>query len=115
VSAYATEVRLVISQRSTSEKSNEISAIPELLNLLDLEEKIITIDAMGCQHAIAKQITDKKGDYILALKGNQGTLHDDVRTFLEDPEVLKTCPATKTTDGDHGRIETRIYKDMWTL
>lgn len=107
VSAYAAEARLVIGQRSTDEKSNEITAIPELLAMLALDGKIVTIDAMGCQHKIADTITTKKGEYILALKGNQETLNDDVRTFLEDPEVLKTAPTTSTTDADHGRIETR--------
>jgi predicted transposase YbfD/YdcC len=74
--------------------------------MLATKGRIVTIDAMGCQRAIAQQIVDQMGDYVLALKGNQGTLHDDVHLFLEDPESsVQTAPAT--VEGDHGRIETR--------
>jgi len=83
VSAFATGARLVLAQQRVDEKSNEITAIPKLLSLLDLKGHIVTIDAMGTQKAIAKQIIDQGGDYVLALKGNQGTLNEDVRTFLE--------------------------------
>ena len=91
VSAFACEARLVLGQREVADKSNEIKAIPVLLAMLALEGAIITIDAMGCQHKIADVITGRKGQYILALKGNQGTLHDDVKLFLEDPETLKNA------------------------
>jgi len=83
VSAFATGARLVLAQQKVDEKSNEITAIPKLLDLLDLKGQIVTIDAMGTQKAIAKQIHDKEGHYVLALKGNQGTLNEDVRLFLE--------------------------------
>lgn len=107
VSAWCSEQRLVLGQLATDAKSNEITAIPKLLAMLDIEGRIVTIDAMGCQCAIARQILDQGGDYVLALKGNQGTLHDDVRLFLEDPKpTLQAAPAT--VEGDHGRIETRI-------
>ena len=111
VSAFATHARLVLAQQKVDEKSNEITAIPALLALLDVTGQIVTIDAMGCQRAIAQQIQDQGADYILALKGNQETLHDDVRLFLE-AEVAK--PASQAidevyedVDAGHGRIETR--------
>ena len=106
VSAWACENRLVLAQVATDEKSNEITAIPKLLALLSLEGATVTIDAMGAQRAIAQQIVDQGGDYALALKGNQGTLHDDVRLLMEDPARPAT-PYHRTVDGDHGRIETR--------
>jgi predicted transposase YbfD/YdcC len=105
VSAWALENRMVLGQIKTRQKSNEITAIPELLRLLELEGCIVTIDAMGCQKEIAKTIIDKGADYVFGLKGNQGTLHDDVKLYFED------CPSSchETIDGDHGRIETRRY------
>lgn len=84
VSAFAARQHLVLGQRAVDEKSNEIVAIPRLLDLLDIEGAVVTIDAMGCQRAIAKQIVDKKADYVLALKGNQGTLHNDVALFVAE-------------------------------
>jgi len=111
VSAFATEMNLVLAQQKVSEKSNEITAIPKLLALLDLRGQIVTIDAMGTQKAIAKQIIEKEGDYILALKGNQGTLNNDVRLFLEHELSKKQSTAIKDVYEDsnrgHGRIETR--------
>src|SRR6202007_175965 len=91
VSAFAARQRLVLGQLKVEEKSNEIVAIPELLRMLAIEGAIVTIDAMGCQRDIAQTIVDKKADYILALKGNQGTLKDDVKLFLEEQKrgVLK--------------------------
>ena len=111
VSAFATEARLVLAQQKVDAKSNEITAIPKLLDLLDLKGQIITIDAMGTQKAIAKQIIDSEGDYVLALKGNQGTLNDDVRLFLET-ELKKSSSTViddhyEEADKGHGRIETR--------
>jgi predicted transposase YbfD/YdcC len=73
---------MVLGQQATDEKSNEITAIPKLLNLLELKGCIITIDAMGCQRAIAQQIIKQKGDYVLGLKGNQSKLHEAVEDFL---------------------------------
>ena len=106
VSAWGCEQRLVLGQMATDAKSNEITAVPKLLAMLSLKGTIVTTDALNCQRAIAQQIVDQGGDYALALKGNQGTLHDDVRRFLDDPasEVSTTAPVV---DGDHGRIETR--------
>ena len=111
VSAFATNARLILAQQKVDEKSNEISAIPKLLDLLDLKNQIITIDAMGTQKTIARQIIDKGGDYVLALKGNQGTLNDDVRLFLE-AEVAKSSSVAiddcyDEADKGHGRIEMR--------
>ncbi len=111
VSAFATGARLVLAQQKVAEKSNEITAIPLLLKLLNLKGNIITIDAMGTQKVIAKQIHDAGGFYVLALKGNQGTLNDDVRLFLES-EFKKNSPSSiedKFADFDkgHGRLETR--------
>src|SRR4051794_35903522 len=85
VSAWGCEQRMVLAQIATDAKSNEITAVPEVLKLLSLKGTIVTTDALNCQRAIAQQIVDQGGDYVLALKGNQGTLHDDVRTYLADP------------------------------
>jgi predicted transposase YbfD/YdcC len=111
VSAFATGARLVLAQQAVDEKSNEITAIPKLLKLLDLQGQIVTIDAMGTQKVIAKQIIDQGGDYILALKGNQGTLNEDVRLFLETELKKITSTAIddshQEADKGHGRIELR--------
>jgi predicted transposase YbfD/YdcC len=116
VSAWATRNALVLGQVKTDEKSNEITAIPELLKLLDLKGCIVTIDAIGCQTEIAAQIVEKGADYVLALKGNQGTLHDDVKLFFEDALQRGFYEAehdySETVDGDHGRIEVRR---CWTV
>jgi predicted transposase YbfD/YdcC len=106
VSAWGCEQRLVLAQIATDAKSNEITAVPKLLEMLALKGTIVTTDALNCQRAIAQQIVDQGGDYALALKGNQGTLHDDVSRFLDDPACEATT-AKPTVDGDHGRIETR--------
>lgn len=107
VSAFACEARIVLGQLKTSEKSNEITAIPQLLDLLDIKGAIVTIDAMGCQKEIAKKIKEKEGEYILALKGNQGSLHEDIKLFLGDNDLTKDFESYEETDGDHGRIEVR--------
>jgi predicted transposase YbfD/YdcC len=111
VSAFATGARLILAQQKVVEKSNEITAIPKLLDLLDLKGQVVTIDAMGTQKSIAKQIIKQGGDYILALKRNQGTLNNDVRLFLET-EIKKTgvhaiTDRYQNVDKGHGRIETR--------
>lgn len=111
VSAFAVRQRLVLGQVAVNEKSNEIVAIPKLLDLLAIEGAIVTIDAMGCQRDIAATIIDKKADYVLALKGNQGALREDVAVFVAE-QMLKdfqdtTTSRGQTVDGDHGRIETR--------
>jgi predicted transposase YbfD/YdcC len=80
--------------------------VPKLLAMLSLTGTIVTTDALNCQRAIAQQIVDQGGDYVLALKGNQGTLHDDVSLYLDDP-VHDATPTAQSVDADHGRIETR--------
>jgi len=109
VSAFASEVGIVLGQTKTHEKSNEITAIPELLEWLDVRGAIVTIDAMGCQKAIAEKIVDKGGDYLLALKGNQSSLHDDVRLHFEapSPQAFSQMEQADTLDKGHGRIEVR--------
>jgi predicted transposase YbfD/YdcC len=111
VSAFAARQRLVLGQVKVAEKSNEITAIPKLLNMLAIEGAIVTIDAMGCQRDIAQAVIDKKADYLLALKGNQGSLRDDVELFATEQQACGFADAKisqdTTVDGDHGRIETR--------
>ena len=85
VSAWAVDARLCLGQLAVGDKSNEIVAVPKLLELLSLKGRIVTADAMSCQRKIAQQVIDQGADYVLALKGNQETLHDDVRRFLDDP------------------------------
>ena len=106
VTAWGCDQRLVLAQIATDAKSNEITAVPRLLEMLSLKGTIVTVDALNCQRDIARRIVEQGGDYVLALKGNQGTLHSDVRLFLDDPETRPTDAHT-TVDGDHGRIETR--------
>ena len=108
VSAFATEARVVLAQEKVADKSNEITAIPLLLDLFDVKGHIITIDAMGCQYAIANKIIDKGGDYIFSLKGNQGSLSEDVELFLNTPRTQNTCSTCTDCDKGHGRLETRI-------
>lgn len=105
VSAWSADQHLVLAQIAVDDKSNEIIAVPKLLELLSLAGRIVTADAISCQRKIAEQVVDQKGDYVLALKGNQGTLHDDVRRFLDDPET--PLLSASETDKGHGRIETR--------
>jgi len=119
VSAFAAHQRMVLGQTKVGDKSNEIVAIPALLELLAIEGAVVTIDAMGCQREIAQKIIDKKADYILALKGNQGTLRDDVALFAREQKAVafkETSVSRDTTvDGDHGRIESRtvtVFRDI---
>jgi predicted transposase YbfD/YdcC len=113
VSAFAARERLVLGQVKVNEKSNEITAIPALLDMLDVNGAIVTIDAMGCQKAIAAKIVEKNAEYILALKGNQSAMHNDVKTLVDEQRqrnfVDVTTTAHETVDGDHGRIETRRF------
>ena len=111
MSAFAARQRLVLGQVKVADKSNEITAIPRLLTMLAIEGTIKTIDAMGCQREIARTIRDRKADYVLALKGNQGSLRADVELFVAEQKA-RDFADTKvsrytTVDGDHGRIETR--------
>ncbi len=106
VSAWGCQQRMVLAQIATDAKSNEITAVPKLLEMLSLKGTIVTVDALNCQRSIAEQIVRQGGDYALALKGNQGSLHDDVRQYLDDPET-KVATSKPDVDAGHGRIETR--------
>lgn len=108
VSAWAQQNSLVLGQVKVDEKSNEITAIPKLLSRLDIAGAVVTIDAMGCQRKIAKQIVLQGGDYVLSLKGNQGLLHEDVATYFTSS--LSPAAAVVTYDGGHGRVETRAVR-----
>lgn len=114
VSAFASETRLVLAQMAVPEKTNEITAIPELLDWLDLNGAIVTIDAMGCQREISQKIIDKGGDYILSLKGNQEALEADVKNLFNEESLLKGFGFEEhtTTDSDHGRLENRRCRVM---
>jgi predicted transposase YbfD/YdcC len=113
VSAWATEHHLSLGQVATAEKSNEITAIPELLELLDLHGAIVTIDAMGCQKAIASKIVERGGDYVLTAKDNQPNLVEDIQATLEKAMVNDfegvRFDQHSTTDKGHGRVENRHY------
>ena len=112
VSAWIAENRLTLGQIVTEEKSNEITAIPKLLELLDIRGATITVDAMGCQRAIAEKVIEQGADYIMGLKGNQETAHQEVEEYFTDASAkdFKDVPHTfhETVDGsDHGRLEVR--------
>ena len=111
VSAFAAHQRLVLGQIKVAEKSNEIIAIPKLLDMLAIEGAIVTIDAMGCQREIAQKVVEQKADYVLALKGNQGSLREDVELFVAEQNTVgfkdSRISRDTTVDGDHSRIETR--------
>ncbi len=108
VSAWAQQNNLVLGQVKVDDKSNEITAIPKLLSRLDIAGAVITIDAMGCQKKIAEQIKRQGGDYVFSLKGNQGNLHDDVKTFFTSS--LSQLVTAVSYEGEHGRIETRSIR-----
>ena len=116
VSAWATVNRLVLAQVKVDEKSNEITAIPQLLEALEVAGCIVTMDAMGCQTEIAKKIVEREADYVLSLKENQGQLYEDVERLFVDLEASqsKAYPFDyeKTVNKDHGRIEIR---ECWTI
>jgi hypothetical protein len=108
VSAWASGQRLVLGQQACEAKSNEITAIPLLLERLALTGALVTIDAMGTPTKIAQAILDRGGDYLLAVKDNQPSPHDEIRRYLDDP-VAVIHSRFETTDGDHGRIEVRRH------
>ncbi len=108
VSAWASEVGLVLGQLKTDEKSNEITAIPELIKTLALNGTIVTIDAMGCQKKIVHTIIEEKADYVIQVKDNQLNLHEDIALFFQSP-TNENIDTFETIDGEHGRIETRQY------
>jgi predicted transposase YbfD/YdcC len=123
VNAWAHQNGLVLGQLKVADKSNEITAVPQLLRALELAGCIVTVDAMGCQKKIAKEIVESDADYVLALKGNQETVHEEVKSYLDDAIARQAHlpprkPAAKdlpeldyfqTVEKDHGRIETRRY------
>ncbi len=112
VSAWAEGSGLVLGQRKVDDKSNEITAVPRLLRVLELGGCIVTLDAMGCQKNIAREIIEADADYVLALKGNQETVHEEVKTFLDAAVAGEQGPRPdrlETVEKDHGRLETRRY------
>ena len=114
VSAWAAENHVVLGQIKVDDKSNEITAIPQLLDLLEISGCIVTIDAMGCQREIARKIVeDKDADYVLALKGNQGGLFEDVKGLFEHAQEVgfENCEHYRTEEKGHGRLEVR---ECWT-
>ena len=130
VSAWAESNNLVLGQLKVEEKSNEITAVPELLRVLELAGCIVTVDAMGCQKKIAKEIMEADADYVLALKGNQETVHAEVKTFLDAtleekqkqrpkgavmPRAAVNLQQLETVEKDHGRLEIRRYSQSAEL
>ncbi len=115
VSAWANTNDLVLAQRRVDEKSNEITAIPKLLDALELSGTVVTIDAMGCQRAIAQQIVAKKADYILAVKENQGHLLEEIKDSFQ---MLASDAVAEEIDCGHGRVEQRtcsVIADLWLV
>lgn len=108
VSAWASGQRLVLGQQACEAKSNEITAIPLLLDRLAIRGALVTVDAMGCQTRIAQKILDKDADYLLAVKHNWPNLHAEIARAFDDPQSTR-LPVHDTTDGDHGRIEQRRH------
>lgn len=110
VSAWRKEDGFCLGQKAVEEKSNEITAIPDLLDKLQIKGQVITIGAMGTQTAIAEKIKNKRVDYVLGLKGNQGTLHENVKEYFADTEFLKRIQENgsykKATEKAHGQLET---------
>ena len=130
VSAWAQSNELVLGQWKVADQSNEITAVPELLRALELSGCIVTMDAMGCQKKIAREIHEADADYVLALKGNQETVHEEVKTFLDAARLERaaarpvgaklsagaaTLAQWETVEKDHGRIETRRYSQSAEL
>ena len=113
VNVWAAHNRLILGQLKVADHSNEITALPPLLRALELAGCVVTVDALGCQKPVAKEIHEADADYVLALKGNQGTLHEEVKTFLDDAQTREFADVnhefTETIEKDHGRIETRRY------
>jgi predicted transposase YbfD/YdcC len=111
VSAWATANGLALGQLKVDGKSNEITALPALLKLLDVTGCVVTMDAMGCQKELARQIIQQQGDYVLCLKGNQGSLHEETRYFFEEAKAMNFQDVpyhySQTVEKDHGRIEIR--------
>jgi predicted transposase YbfD/YdcC len=113
VSAWASENRLVLGQVKVDDESNEITAVPQLLDMIEISDCIVTTDALNCQKKIAQKVIDKEADYMLAVKGNQENLHEAIQELFEYAEetAFVDCDYYKTVDKGHGRIETR---ECWT-
>ena len=113
VSAWASENSLVLGQRKVDDRSNEITAIPQLLDVLEVSGCIVTTDAMGCQTAIAEKVIENDADYVFVVKENQGRLLETIQDLFDDPDEMRwvDCDYHKTVDKDHGRIEIR---ECWT-
>ena len=109
MSAFASQAQLVLAQHSVEGKGNEIGAIPELLDMLELDGALVTIDAIGAQKKIVQCLRAAKADYAISLKGNQGTLHEDAKLWLDTEAQAMRIPMTQTLEKSHGRIETRRY------
>lgn len=108
VSAWCRANQMTLAQEKVDSKSNEITALPKLLNLLDLKDRMVTLDAMGAQRDTCAQIINQGGDYVISLKGNQGTLHNDVITYFNDENFIRKCLISEENDKGHGRIEQRV-------
>lgn len=108
ISAFVAENQITLGELTVEEKSNEITAVPELLDLIDVENAIITADAMSCQKKITEKITEKKADYVIGLKGNQPTLLEDVQLYMKD--FHQEIPSYTTLEKGHGRLEKREYR-----
>lgn len=119
ISAWCQQNQIVLGQLATDLKDNEITAIPRLLELLDLAGAVVTIDAIGCQHDIVRQILQQNGDYLIQVKSNQGALYDDLKLYFDQmkAEGFESVPHAKatTTEGQHGRVETRTAWSLWQI
>lgn len=107
ISAFASEVGMVLGQLKVDGKSNEITAIPQLLDVLDISGATVTLDAMGCQSKVVSKIVERGANYVIGLKGNQGHLNDDVRLLFEEKPAAMTFAFWEELDKGHGRLETR--------
>ncbi len=118
INAYVHENHAVFGQLKVDDKTNEITAIPKLLDMLQLKDATVTIDAMGCQRDIAERIVKRQGHYVFSLKGNQSTLHEDVRTYMDDlitNESTEKYDYHETVEKSHGRIEIRKCWSCWDI
>jgi predicted transposase YbfD/YdcC len=118
INAYVHENHAVFGQLKVDDKTNEITAIPQLLDMLQLKDATVTVDAMGCQRAIAEKIVKRQGHYVFSLKGNQSTLHEDVQTFMDDlisNDSTEQCDYYETVEKSHGRIEIRKCWSCWDI
>ncbi|MFC1634559.1 ISAs1 family transposase [Planctomycetota bacterium] len=118
INAYVHENHAVFGQLKVDDKTNEITAIPQLLKMLQLKDATVTVDAMGCQREIAERIVKRQGHYVFFLKGNQSTLHEDVQTFMDDlisNDSTEQYDYYETVEKSHGRIEIRKCWSCWDI